>query len=76
MHKQPTVYSLLGRQDFDPEKLREDIFEQVRAELLKSGGQRKDIKTIGVTAGRPGALRTVVVERKISRRPAALRTMK
>jgi hypothetical protein len=50
--------------------------EQVRAELLKSGGQRKDIKTIGVTAGRPGALRTVVVERKISRRPAALRTMK
>ena len=50
--------------------------EQVRAELLKSRGQRKDIKTIGVTAGRPGALRTVVVERKISRRPAALRTMK
>ena len=50
--------------------------EQVRAELLKSGGQRKDIKTVGVTAGRPGALRTVVVERKISRRPAALRTMK
>jgi protein involved in polysaccharide export with SLBB domain len=50
--------------------------EQVRSELLKSGGQRKDIKTIGVTAGRPGALRTVVVERKISRRPAALRTMK
>ena len=31
--------------------------EQVRTELLKSGGQRKDIKTIGVTAGRPGALR-------------------
>jgi hypothetical protein len=45
--------------------------EQVKAELLQSGGQRKDIKTVGVTAGRPGALRTVVVERKISRRPGA-----
>jgi glutamate formiminotransferase len=56
--------------------LMEVPIEQVKAELLKSGGQRKDIKTMGVTAGRPGALRTVVVERKISRRPAALRTMK
>jgi hypothetical protein len=56
--------------------LMEVPMEQVKAELLKSGGQRKDIKTMGVTAGRPGALRTVVVERKISRRPAALRTMK
>ena len=56
--------------------LMEVPIEQVKAELLKSGGQRKDIKTVGVTAGRPGALRTVVVERKISRRPAALRTMK
>jgi hypothetical protein len=45
--------------------------EQVKAELLKSGGQRKDIRTVGVTAGRPGAMRTVVVERKISRRPIA-----
>jgi protein involved in polysaccharide export with SLBB domain len=43
--------------------------EQVKAELLRSGGQRKDIRTVGVTTGRPGALRTVVVEHKISRRP-------
>jgi len=43
--------------------------EQVKAEVLRSGGQRKDIRTVGVTAGRPGALRTVVVEHKISRRP-------
>jgi hypothetical protein len=43
--------------------------EQVKAELLKTGGQRKDIQTVGVTTGRPGAMRTVVVERKISRRP-------
>src|SRR5947209_8898589 len=32
MHKQPTVYTLLGKQDFDPEKLREEVFEQVRAD--------------------------------------------
>jgi hypothetical protein len=44
--------------------------EQVKAELLKSGGQRKDIRTVGVT-GRQGSLRTVVVEHKISRRPSA-----
>jgi indolepyruvate ferredoxin oxidoreductase len=28
LHKQPTVYTLLGRDDFDPEKLREQIFQQ------------------------------------------------
>jgi len=44
--------------------------EQVKAELLRSGGQRKDIRTVGVT-GRPGSMRTVVVERKVSRRPGA-----
>jgi hypothetical protein len=46
--------------------------EQVKAELLKSGGQRKDIRTVGVTGrtGRPGAVRNVVVEHKVSRRPA------
>jgi len=54
--------------------LTDDIQEQVeiaaslKAELLKSGGQRKDIRTVGVT-GRPGSMRTVVVEHKISRRP-------
>jgi indolepyruvate ferredoxin oxidoreductase len=28
LHKQPTVYALLGKDDFDPEKLREQIFDQ------------------------------------------------
>src|SRR5205085_6207011 len=32
LHKQPTVYALLGRQDFDPAALQEEIFEHVRAE--------------------------------------------
>lgn len=32
LHKQPTVYTLMGRQDFDPEKLSQDIFEHCRAE--------------------------------------------
>jgi indolepyruvate ferredoxin oxidoreductase len=32
MHKQPTVYTLLGRQDFEPEKLRDLIYEQCREE--------------------------------------------
>src|SRR5207237_1165942 len=31
-HKQPTVYHLLGRSDFDPEQLRQDIFDHCRAE--------------------------------------------
>lgn len=46
--------------------------EQVKAEILKSGGQRKDIRTVGVT-GRPGSMRTVVVETKVSRRPTSLK---
>ncbi len=32
MHKQPTVFGLLGRSDFDPEKLRQEIFAHSRAE--------------------------------------------
>jgi indolepyruvate ferredoxin oxidoreductase len=32
LHKQSTVYTLLGKQDFDPEQLREEIYENVRAE--------------------------------------------
>jgi indolepyruvate ferredoxin oxidoreductase len=31
-YKQPTVYGLLGRQDFDPEALREEIFANSRAD--------------------------------------------
>ncbi|MDB5353788.1 MAG: indolepyruvate ferredoxin oxidoreductase, partial [Phycisphaerales bacterium] len=31
-YKQPTVYALLGKQDFDPEALREEIFEHSRGE--------------------------------------------
>ena len=31
MHKQPTVYTLLGKEDFDPEELREEIYEHCRA---------------------------------------------
>ena len=31
LHKQPTVYTLLGRDDFDPEELREEIFDHCRA---------------------------------------------
>jgi indolepyruvate ferredoxin oxidoreductase len=27
LHKQPTVYTLLGKSDFDPDKLREQVFE-------------------------------------------------
>jgi protein involved in polysaccharide export with SLBB domain len=46
--------------------------EQVKAEILKSGGQRKDIRTVGVT-GRPGSMRTVVVETKVSRRPTTVK---
>ena len=33
MHKQPTVYTLLGKDDFDPEKLREEIFEQCQPSI-------------------------------------------
>src|SRR3954452_9765040 len=31
-YKQPTVYGLLGKQDFDPESLRQEIFDSCRAE--------------------------------------------
>ncbi len=32
LHKQPTVYTLLGKDDFDPEKLREEIYAHCDAE--------------------------------------------
>jgi hypothetical protein len=48
--------------------------EQVKAELLKSGAQRKDVATIGFTAQK-GSQRTVVVERKTVRRPLAGRRL-
>jgi indolepyruvate ferredoxin oxidoreductase len=32
LHKQPTVYTLLGKQDFDPEQLREEILQHCNAE--------------------------------------------
>ena len=32
MHKQPTVYTLLGRQNFDPDALREEIYDHCRPE--------------------------------------------
>ncbi len=32
VYKQPTVYTLLGRDDFDPEALREEIYAQSRAD--------------------------------------------
>jgi indolepyruvate ferredoxin oxidoreductase len=31
-YRQPTVYTLLGKEDFDPDALRDDIFEQCRPE--------------------------------------------
>ena len=37
LHKQSTVYMLLGRDDFDPEKLREEIYRmRCRAELRRN----------------------------------------
>src|SRR5439155_9186862 len=33
LHKQPTVYTLLGKDDFDPEELREEIYNFCRPEL-------------------------------------------
>jgi hypothetical protein len=48
--------------------------EQVKAELLKSGAQRKDVATVGFTAQK-GSQRTVVVERKMVRRPLAGRRL-
>ncbi|HEY7117986.1 MAG TPA: DUF6537 domain-containing protein, partial [Tepidisphaeraceae bacterium] len=32
LHKQPTVYTLLGKSDFDPEKLKDEIFAHSREE--------------------------------------------
>jgi hypothetical protein len=50
--------------------------EEVKAELLKSGAQRKDVATVGVTmrtARGGGPQRAVVVERKTTRRPLVKR---
>jgi indolepyruvate ferredoxin oxidoreductase len=33
LHKQPTVFTLLGRDDFDPEKLRDEVYRHCREEL-------------------------------------------
>ncbi|MGB7160224.1 MAG: DUF6537 domain-containing protein, partial [Tepidisphaeraceae bacterium] len=33
MHKQPTVYALLGRDDFEPEELREEIYNHCRPDV-------------------------------------------
>ena len=44
--------------------------EQVRPEVLKAATPRKDVNTVAFV-GRSGAPRTVVVERKPSRRPLA-----
>jgi hypothetical protein len=43
--------------------------EQVRPEVMKAAAQRKAASTV-TFAGRTGAPRAVVVERKPSRRPA------
>jgi hypothetical protein len=44
--------------------------DQVRGEVLKAASPRKDVNTVAFV-GRSGAPRTVVVERKPSRRPMA-----
>jgi hypothetical protein len=44
--------------------------DQVRPEVLKAASPRKDVNTVAFV-GRSGAPRTVVVERKPSRRPMA-----
>ena len=44
--------------------------DQVRPEVLKAATPRKDVSTVAFV-GRAGAPRTVVVERKPSRRPLA-----
>lgn len=46
--------------------------DQVRAAMLKSGATRKDVAAAGFTA-RAGSQRTVVVERKVVRRPIVRR---
>jgi hypothetical protein len=47
--------------------------EQVKPEVLKAATSRKDANTVAFV-GRPGAPRTVVVERVPSRRPVASKT--
>src|SRR5206468_7196124 len=32
LYRQPTVYTLLGKEDFDPEKMREEIFAHSKPE--------------------------------------------
>lgn len=44
--------------------------DQVKPEVLKAAGSRKEASTVAFV-GRPGAPRTVVVERVPSRRPTA-----
>ena len=46
-------------------------YDEVRAALLKANPPRKDVKTSVVLAGPPSAPRTIVVERKPSRRVIA-----
>jgi len=48
--------------------------DQVRPEVLKAATPRKDVSTVAFV-GRAGAPRTVVVERKPSRRPLAGRAV-
>jgi hypothetical protein len=48
--------------------------DQVRADVLKAASPRKDVSTVAFV-GRSGAPRTVVVERKPSRRPMAGKTL-
>src|SRR5579862_2397779 len=44
--------------------------DEVRPAVLKAASPRKDVSTVAFV-GHPGAPRAVVVERKVSRRPAA-----
>jgi hypothetical protein len=48
--------------------------EQVKTEVLKAGSPRRELNTVAFV-GRPGAPRTVVVERKVSRRLPAGKTL-
>jgi hypothetical protein len=48
--------------------------DQVRSEVMKAGTPRKDLSTVAFV-GRPGSPRTVVVERKVSRRLPAGKTL-
>jgi indolepyruvate ferredoxin oxidoreductase len=36
LHKQPTIYTLLGKQDFEPERLKDEIFTHCREDLSYS----------------------------------------